>query len=171
MEIRKSTDSDVERMMDIYACARDFMAKNGNPNQWGPRRWPPERLIRRDIAEGNSYVCVHDGKVAGTFFFQCGYDIEPTYRVIENGAWHDASAYGVMHRLAGDGSVKGIGEFCLNWAYEQSGHLRVDTHEDNKVMQNLFKKLGFVYCGIIYVTEDRYPRLAYEKSDMIRSRT
>ena len=165
MEIRKSTEQDFEKMMELYDHARDFMAKHGNPNQWGPTHWPPEQLIHQDIAKGNSYVCVHDGRIVGTFFFLCGSDIEPTYCTIEDGAWHDDSAYGVVHRLAGDGSVKGIGAFCLNWAYEQCGHLRVDTHGDNKVLQNLLQKLGFTHCGTIYVQEDNYPRLAYEKSN------
>ena len=39
----------------------------------------------------------------------------------------------------------------------------MDTHGDNKVMQSLLTKLGFIYCGTIYVEEDDYPRLAYEK--------
>ena len=26
-----------------------------------------------------------------------------------------------------------------------------------------FTKLGFIHCGTIYVEEDDYPRLAYEK--------
>ena len=168
MEIRKSTEQDFERMMNIYAHARDFMAEHGNPNQWGPTQWPPEPLLHQDIADGSSYVCVHDGEIVGTFFFCQGIDIEPTYRVIEDGAWRDASAYGVVHRLAGDGSVKGIGAFCLNWAYEQCGHLRVDTHGDNRVLQQLLQKLGFIHCGTIYVEEDDYPRLAYEKSNIAK---
>ena len=39
-----------------------------------------------------------------------------------------------------------------------------DTHGDNIVMQNLLKKLGFNHCGTIYVEEDNYPRLAFEKT-------
>ena len=164
MRIRKTTESDFERIMEIYAYARAFMAKTGNPNQWGPTNWPPEDLIHEDIRNGNSYVCVNDDeKVIGTFFFTQGEDIEPTYRVITDGAWLDDSAYGVVHRIASDGSEKGIGQFCLGWAYEQCGHLRIDTHTDNKVMQNLLKKLGFIRCGIIYVIEDDNPRYAFEK--------
>lgn len=165
MKIRKSAMQDLDRMMEIYAFAREYMAQHGNPNQWGPTQWPPETLLRQDIADGNSYVCENDaGKVIGTFFFAHGTDIEPTYREITDGDWLDQSPYGVVHRIASDGSEKGIGTFCLNWAFDRCGHLRIDTHRDNVVMQNLLKKAGFVHCGTIYVEEDNYPRLAYEKS-------
>ena len=139
------------------------MPEHGNPNQWGPTNWPPRALILQDIAQGSSYVCVHEGRIVGTFFYLFGKDIEPTYHRIVDGAWLDDSPYGVVHRIAGDCSVRGIGAFCINWAYDQCGHLRIDTHGDNTVMQNLVTKLGFVHCGTIYVEEDDYPRLAYEK--------
>ncbi|HJC41917.1 MAG TPA: GNAT family N-acetyltransferase [Candidatus Intestinimonas pullistercoris] len=164
MDIRHAEARDLARMMALYEHARRFMAEHGNPNQWGPTRWPPEDLLRRDIAQGNSYLCVQGDRIVGTFFFAMGPDIEPTYRRIEDGAWQDPSPYGVVHRLAGDGSVRGTGAFCLDWAYRQCGHLRVDTHGDNRVLQSLLGKLGFVHCGTIYVEEDPYPRLAYEKS-------
>ena len=164
MIIRHSNENDLGRMTEIYAYARDFMARTGNPNQWCPTKWPPEYLLRQDIADGHSYVCEHEGRVVGTFFYLYGHDIEPTYRDITDGAWEGDEPFGVVHRLAGDGSVKGIGEFCLNWAFDQSGHLRVDTHGDNKVMQSLLAKLGFERRGTIYVIEDNYPRIAYEKA-------
>lgn len=165
MEIRSSQKTDIPRMLEIYAYAREFMASYGNPLQWGPSRWPPKELLEADVEKGLSYVCLHEGKIVGTFFFAVGEDVEPTYRVIYDGTWQDETPYGVIHRLAGDGSVKGIGAFCLNWAYHQCGHLRIDTHGDNIVMQNLVKKLGFVHCGTIYIVKDPYPRLAYEKSE------
>ena len=172
MTIRKSSLQDLERIMEIYAAAREFMARNGNPDQWGPTNWPPEALIRADIADGSSYVCENEGGVIiGTFFFIYGKDIEPTYREITEGAWLDNSPYGVVHRIAADGSGKGTGTFCLNWAYSRCSHLRIDTHGDNTVMQNLLKKMGFVHCGTIYVEEDDAPRLAYEKSERVSYHT
>lgn len=75
----------------------------------------------------------------------------------------DPSPYGVIHRLAGDGSVKGTGAFCIQWALDRCGHMRIDTHPDNRTMQGLLEKLGFERRGIIHVTEDEYPRYAYEK--------
>ena len=164
MKIRKSTENDFDRIMVIYARAREFMKLTGNPNQWGPTNWPPADLIHNDIKERNSYVCLNDeDKIIGTFFFTQGKDIEPSYREISDGEWKDNSEYGVVHRIASDGSEKGVGKFCLGWAFDQCGHLRIDTHTDNKVMQSLLGKLGFIKCGIVYVSEDNNPRFAYEK--------
>ena len=163
MEIRKSALQDVDTMMRIYERARAFMAEHGNPRQWGNTHWPPETLIRRDIAEGNSYVCVDGGRIVGTFYYISGKDIEPTYASIEDGAWQNPAPYGVVHRIASDGTVPGVGTFCILWAFEQCGHLRMDTHGDNTVMQNLLTKLGFSRQGVIHVQEDSDPRIAYEK--------
>ncbi|MCR5668785.1 MAG: GNAT family N-acetyltransferase [Lachnospiraceae bacterium] len=164
MKIRKTTEHDVERVMGIYAYARTFMARHGNPNQWGATNWPPEHLIRSDIKEGRSYVCESDnGEIVGTFYYNYGKNIEPTYEKIEDGAWIGDEHYGVIHRIASDGSLKGTGEFCMKWALNQNHHIRIDTHADNSVMQNMLKKLGFTHCGTIYVHEDHDPRMAFEK--------
>lgn len=163
MQIRKTTEADLPRVMEIYARARRFMAEHGNPLQWGPTNWPPEALIRQDIQNGKSYVCTDENEIAAVFFYDFGPDIEPTYRKIEDGGWSDGSPYGVVHRIASAGTRKGAGAFCIQWAFSQCGHLRMDTHGDNVVMQSLLTKLEFQKCGIIYVEEDNYPRFAYEK--------
>ncbi len=164
MKIRKASEQDFDRIMTIYEHARRFMAEHGNPDQWGPTKWPPEDMIHEDIKNGNSYVCVNDsGDVAGVFYYVNETDIEPDYRVITDGEWIGDNNYGVVHRIASDGSERGIGSFCINWAFRQCGHLRMDTHKDNKVMQNLLTKLGFVHCGTIFVKQDDAPRMAFEK--------
>ena len=157
MEIRKTVESDLPRLMEIYDKARKFMRANGNMTQW-INNYPSEELILADIAAEHSYVCVDEGEVVGTFAFIVG--IDPTYLVIEQGNWLDDEPYGVIHRIA---SVKkGVGQFCINWAYEQTHSLRIDTHRDNIPMQRLVTKLGFVYCGIIHIA-DGSERLAYQK--------
>ena len=163
MHIRNSKLTDLPRIMQIYEYAREFMKKNGNPNQWGQSNWPPEDLILDDIKKEKSFVYVNDDdKVIGVFYYEYGKDIEPTYENIYDGNWIGDNNYAVVHRIAGDGSEKGIGAFCINWAFEKSGHIRIDTHEDNVVMQNLLKKLGFEFCGIIHL-KNGDKRLAYEK--------
>ncbi len=69
---------------------------------------------------------------------------------------------GTLHRVAGDGKAHGIFDAIAKFCEQKISHLRIDTHEDNKVMQHLIEKNGFQRCGIIYV-EDGSPRIAYEK--------
>lgn len=49
----------------------------------------------------------------------------------------------------------------MRWCIEQAGHVRIDTHRDNKTMQHVILKNGFEYCGIIYLKNGEQ-RLAYE---------
>ena len=164
MKIRKARPDDLDNMMEIYESARTYMAKTGNPKQWGATGWPPRELIEQDIRQEKCYVCIRDGGIAAVFFFDFGENIDPCYDVIEDGEWLDPSPYGVVHRIAAAQEGTGAGAFCINWAFEQCGHLRMDTHPDNRVMRHLLLKLGFQRRGIIHIVEDSDPRIAYEKS-------
>lgn len=163
MIIRKSRMEDLPVMVKIYERARAFMKETGNPNQWGPTGWPPYELLVEDINVGRSYVAEQDGKVVGTFCHIYGDHIDATYDVIHDGEWSKDEPYGVVHRVASDGTP-GVGTECIRWAMRKAGYLRIDTHYDNRVMINLLLKLGFKKCGIIYVVEDDYPRYAYDIS-------
>lgn len=160
MEIRKSTYDDVYRMLEIFKEAREFMKENGNPNQWG-EAYPPKSLLLQDIEEGNSYVCIKDGIIVGTFYYKEGED--PTYKKIYDGQWLNDKPYGVVHRIATARGTRGVGSFCLDWCFNQSGNLKIDTHRDNIPMQRLLAKLGFNRCGIIYI-ENGEERIAYQKT-------
>ena len=162
MNIRKTMLSDLDTVMEIYAAAREFMVATGNPRQWAARNWPPREKILGDIRQGKSYVCVEDDEILAVFYYHWGHDIDPTYRVIREGNWIGDGPYGVVHRIAAKAG-SGAGKFCINWAFSQCGHLRIDTHGDNRVMQKVLTDLGFTRCGIIYIEEDNDPRIAYEK--------
>ena len=162
MEIRKGTLEDLETIMAIYADARRFMVDTGNPRQWAARNWPPQELIGQDIARGKCHVCQEKGEILAVFFYDYGYRVDPCYDMIEEGSWANDEPYGVVHRIAAKAG-SGAGKFCINWAYEQCGHLRIDTHGDNAVMQRTLGKLGFEKRGIIHVQEDNDPRIAFEK--------
>ena len=95
------------------------------------------------FVHGAFCVCESGGHIAAVFFYHFGEEAEPTYADITDGQWTDSGPYGVVHRIASDGTVKGAGSFRIRWAFEQCGHLRMDTHTDNTVMRNLLKKLGF----------------------------
>ncbi len=161
MGIRKAVWEDLSQILSIYESARAFMVQTGNPRQWAVRNWPPRHLVEQDINRGKSYVCEDEGTILAVFFYDYGENIEPSYGEID-GHWIGKSAYGVIHRIAARPG-KGAGRQCIEWAYRQCGHLRIDTHGDNRVMQNILRQLGFTYCGVIRIQEDNDPRLAYEK--------
>ena len=72
MRIRKTTLNDLEPVMAMYDYARKFMQEHGNPNQW-INGYPSEEYIRREIADGHSYICENEqGETVGTFCFIVG---------------------------------------------------------------------------------------------------
>ena len=155
-QVRIAKMEDLSRIEEIYVHARSFMAETGNPTQWGKTE-PKISQLKTDIGEGKLYVMESDG-IHGVFFFTIGED--PTYAIIQDGSWLSDASYGTIHRIAGDGSG-GIVGTAVKFAKTQIQHLRIDTHQDNKVMQHVVEKQGFSRRGIIYVA-DGSPRIAYE---------
>ena len=161
-KIRKATPADLEAMVRIYDYARGFMARTGNPKQWGDG-YPKKELLQEDIAQGRSYVIEgEDAHVHAVFFYAPGPD--PSYAVIENGAWLNDAPYGVIHRIAGDGQVRGVLAAAVAFCRAMCPEVRIDTHFDNHVMQSALAKQGFQKCGIIYL-ENGDPRIAYQLSN------
>ena len=154
MYIRNANLNDLEKILAIYAKARAFMREHGNETQW-QNNYPPEDSLRENIRDGKLKLAMDGEEIACVFYFAV--EEEPTYAYIE-GSWPDNEPYGVVHRVAS--AKKGGATFAIRWAMTQCRNLRIDTHDDNYPMQNLVKKLGFSYCGRIYVA-DGSPRRAY----------
>lgn len=157
--VRNAAEKDLNEIMQIYAYAREFMAKNGNPNQWGTA-FPPEKLIYDDIKSGRLYVIQENGCIHGVFAFIIGDD--PTYGYIENGNWLSDGEYGAIHRVASDGKIHGVLKTAVDYCLTKITHLRIDTHKNNKIMQKQILKNGFTECGTIFI-EDGSARIAYER--------
>ena len=101
MEIRSTEIKDLPLVMEIYDYARAFMRATGNTTQWIDG-YPSEVLIRQEIEDGHSFVCIDEqGEILGTFCFILGDD--PTYQQIYEGTWLNNEPYGVIHRLATNG--------------------------------------------------------------------
>lgn len=160
MYVRLAKLEDMPIILDIYAYARKFMVQTGNPTQW-PSTYPGEKLLREDMEGQHLYVIADGEGIRGVFSFQVGPD--PTYSLIEDGQWHSEKEYGTIHRIAGDGTG-GIFAAALNYCRDRADYLRIDTHEDNKVMQHVVTKHGFRRCGIIY-TDNGSPRIAYDRME------
>lgn len=158
MQIRKAAISDLKDILSIYAYARSFMREHGNAAQWAGG-YPKEEILKDDIEKQKLHLLTQGEKKLAVFY--CAIEEDPCYKVI-NGAWINDEPYCVVHRIASAKGTKGAATFCLNWAFEKLGHLRIDTHEDNIPMQNLLKKLGFTRCGIVWM-QDGTERIAFEK--------
>ena len=74
---------------------------------------------------------------------------EPTYSEID-GNWLNEEKYATIHRVASDGSHKGVLCNIINWCFSKFENLRCDTHENNIPMQNALEKNGFIRCGDVY---------------------
>ena len=160
MKIRKAVIRDFPRVLEIYKSAREFMAQNGNFTQWGTS-YPYPEMIKEDINIGRLYVAECQGIVEGVFLLESGPD--ETYLEIE-GEWLNNEPYYVIHRIASSGVAKGVLKAAVEYALKFSDNIRIDTHNKNIPMQKALVKLGFKYCGIIYVYPDwegKSPRMAY----------
>ena len=165
MELRKTTEQDIPRVMEIIRAAQRYF-REANIYQW-VNNYPNEEIIKEDISKDYSYVLVHEGKIAATA--AVAFDGESTYEKIYEGNWLTYDEYAVIHRIAVAEELKGQGvagevlkkveELCRERQVES---IKIDTHEDNKSMQRLMEKNGFVYCGIIYL-ESGSKRIAFEK--------
>lgn len=162
MTIRPATYHDIDALLTIFAHAREQMAMDDNPMQWGDG-YPAREQIEQDIHAGVCYV-MEDGTtktIYGTFVFILGND--PTYRIIDDGAWiDDTLPYGTIHRIASSGLQSGIFREALEWCVTQCANIRLDTHHANQRMIHLIEKNNFQRCGIIYV-RDHSPRIAYQR--------
>ncbi|MEE0741763.1 MAG: N-acetyltransferase [Emergencia sp.] len=169
MKIRKACSADMKEILDIYAYARAFMIKTGNPKQWAESGYPKKSLLESDIEKGHLYVMIAEdsAKICGVFAYPVGPD--PTYARIEKGAWPSETPYGTIHRIAGNGKTRGLLRCAVSFGMTLADSIRIDTHADNQLMQRAIKNCGFKYCGIIYAA-DGTPRYAYqlEKADWVK---
>ena len=155
--VRTANREDLPAIEAIYARARQFMKDTGNPNQWGNVNPPVEQLVV-DIGRKELFVVTNETGIHGVFYFAMGAD--PTYARIYDGSWGSDEPYGTIHRIASDGTG-GIFSAALAFCKKKTSHLRIDTHQDNRVMQHVVEKHGFARRGIIYIA-DGSPRIAYE---------
>ena len=148
-----------------YQCIEDARAyhKSLGFEQWHPD-YPTRQTILDDIAQGIGYAFTDDTGVIGYCCIVIG--DEPAYHEID-GAWKTDRPYAVVHRMAFNRRARGSGlsheafqhieDYCLMHRIDA---IRLDTQEENKVMQHILGREGFEYCGMVQF--DGGPKLAYE---------
>lgn len=167
MEYRRAKLDDIESIMPIIRDAQSYLRAQG-VDQWQDG-FPDEAVIRGDIRDSYSYLFYKEGKPAGFVVLSCR--PEKNYDTIYGGRWQtEGTNYAAIHRMAVSAEARGQGMsgkmfgLCERLARQKGmSGLRIDTHEENRVMRHLTEKYGFVYCGIIYLERSHAPRAAYEK--------
>lgn len=145
--IRRANKENIKCIMPIYEAAKKKMRADGNLHQWSDK-YPDEETLLNDIARGELYIA-HDGnEIYGVFMLS--FSGEDTYKVIQ-GAWLNDEPYAVIHRIASFGKGKNLLKDAIDFTFEKTNNIRIDTHEDNNIMRTLLKKLGFIYTGIIHL--------------------
>lgn len=159
VNIIKASLDRLSEIMEVYQIAREYMKKTNNPNQWGDTH-PPLELIKDYIFNGNLYIGINENnEILFSFAFIIGED--PTYKYIESGKWIDNSPYGTIHSLASAQKINNVFSYVLAFCLTKTDHIRIDTHEDNKVFQHILAKFNFKKCGVIFL-KNGSPRFAYE---------
>ena len=164
---RRATMEDLPAMLGIYQHARELMAANGNPTQWG-NTFPREEVVRDDIRQRRTILLVDEvngrERILAQFALCTGDD--PTYAHID-GAWLDDDPYVTIHRIASSGIAKGAAKDCINWCIEHYGNVRADTHPNNKAMQHVLESNGFARCGLIQLLDrpTDTTRIAYQRHE------
>ena len=146
LKFRRASASDMAEISDIYESARAFMRETGNGSQWGDV-YPPKELITSDIEGGNLYVAEADRIEAVFAFF---FEADPTYDHIE-GEWLNDLPYCAVHRVASAGRVRGMLSKIMDFCFLHCDNIKIDTHENNAVMQHQLEKYGFSCCGTVYL--------------------
>ena len=153
MNIRRAKFSDINRLLEVYKKAREYMKATGNPHQW-KSSYPSKKLVKDDIENKVCYVIEREGHICACFTFMKGREksYERDFSCVKD--------YGIIHRVASDGSERGIVREIINFT-KKNGLLRIDTHEDNITMQRVLENNGFKKLGIVYLHDGSH-RILYE---------
>ncbi|WP_142558575.1 GNAT family N-acetyltransferase [Streptococcus mitis] len=161
MEIRLAFPNEVDAIMQVIEEAKKCLADAGS-TQW-QNGYPNTETIIDDIISGQAYVALEEGELLA--YAAVTKSPEKAYEAIYDGNWEGKEAeYLVFHRIAvaSDVQGKGVAQTFLEGLIEGFDYLdfRSDTHDQNKVMQHIFEKLGFKQVGKVPVDGER---LAYQK--------
>lgn len=125
--IKKAEVKDLPKLSELYEAARRYMRESGNPDQWG-MSYPGEDILLNDIANGVLYT---DEEFNFAFVLM---GEEEAYRDIYGGSWLNDKPYLTIHRVAGNGKVKGVFSRVFEYSLmkmKEAGlsNIRIDTHE------------------------------------------
>lgn len=162
--LRLAELNELDAIMEIINMAKIHLKEQGI-DQW-QTSYPDFSDIKSDIDNKKGYVILcNNSEIYG--YLCIDFDGEEAYNDID-GKWNTDENYVVVHRLALSKNARGKGishkaftlteDICRKKGITS---FRIDTNKDNKKMQHILIKNGFVYVGEVnYIS---YSRMAYDK--------
>ncbi|MDO4903009.1 MAG: N-acetyltransferase [Limosilactobacillus sp.] len=156
MKLRKATMEDFDQIMDILRDGRNQLAEQGI-DQW-QGDYPNADVVKEDIENGWGVLAQSDDEQ--TVGYVAVVDGPDTSYDTMKGKWLvETENYVVLHRVAvhskhtGHGYASKLFIAVIDYIHDHRKDvetMRIDTHEDNKIMQHLITKHGFEKVGEVY---------------------
>lgn len=162
-QFRQAIYSEASQIWQILKDAIKRRKKDGS-NQWQDG-YPNMEVVKSDIENKIGFVLTQNDTIIG--YTAVIINDEPDYINIE-GRWLSDQDFVVYHRVAvseeflAKGMAKKMIKLIEKYALSKNIYsLKADTNHDNIPMMKIFEKLGYSFCGIVYIRKS--PRRAYEK--------
>ena len=165
MEFRLAREIDKIEIEKIYEDG-SLKLKSLGINQWQGQDKPNLDNFKNLIANKNIFVLEDNKRVVSTVII---FDYDLDYEMNLDGKWNSPKPYVALHRIGtleserNKGYGRKIIEFAVSYARENNfKSVRIDTHRENKSMQNLLNSMNYIYVGLVYL-DGKNERLAFEK--------
>ena len=162
-QFRQANYSEASQIWQILKDAIRRRKEDGS-SQWQDG-YPNMKVIKSDIQKKIGFVFTQNDTIIG--YSAVIINDEPDYINIE-GKWLSDQDFIVYHRVAiseeflAKGMAKKMMKLIEQYALSKNIYsLKADTNHDNIPMMKIFEKLGYSFCGIVYIRQS--PRRAYEK--------
>jgi len=165
IEVKKVNISEINQVFEIIENARAILKKDGCA-QWQDGN-PNIVKIRDQIINDNMYGVYKNGVLSLVGAIISGED--PSYKNLYSGEWQlYTRRYLTVHSFAVKAGCEGQGlyNYFFEWLFLQAKRLttevvksiRIDTHDKNERMKHIILKEGFIYCGIVYISDLKVDR-------------
>lgn len=163
--IRKAGVDDINLIAELFKLSTDRMISLGI-RQWN-YTYPLVGHIEEDVRNGSAFVCMLNGKIAGSISLDTRQDDQ--YKKIH---WHNNSKKVlVIHRLSVHPEFQGFGmgkklclfaeKFALDFGLDT---IRLDAYSLNPVSNQLYISLGYRRAnGYCYFHRNVIPFYCYDK--------
>lgn len=154
MQIRKGTENDIDELSALYDRLNDYLSSHENYPGWRKGVYPTREDAARGVGEGNLFVAVIGGRIAGTFILrhtpEAGYSLADWGEVLDDREVLVLYTFAVHPDFLRRGIGKKLMEYILSYASRENiKAVRLDVYEKNTPAIRLYRQMGFRYVDTV----------------------